>query len=123
MWRRAVGFVTTTAGIRDAFVDAHGPRPRTRVVPNGCDVPEDRTFPGLSREHPPRVVYAGQLYPWKGVDVLVDAIARVPEARLVILGGLAGEADVTRVRALVEARGLSARTEMPGTPARLPGMV
>jgi glycosyltransferase involved in cell wall biosynthesis len=115
VWRRAGGFVATTAGIRDAFAAAHGPRARVRVVPNGCDVPADRRFPGLSPAHPARVVYAGQLYPWKGVDVLVEAMAHVPAARLVVLGGLEGEEDLARVRALVAARGLSERTEMPGT--------
>ena len=115
VWRRAAGFVTTTAGILATFHDAYGPRERVRVVPNGCDVPPDRRFPGLSAARPPRVLYAGQLYPWKGVDVLVEAMAEVPEARLVILGGLEGERDLARVRALAEARGLAGRTEMPGT--------
>src|SRR6185503_11364443 len=82
-----------------------------------CDVPAARAFPGLAPDHPPRVLYAGQLYPWKGVDVLVEAMARVPGARLVILGGLAGERDLERVRALVRAQGLEARAEMPGTVA------
>jgi glycosyltransferase involved in cell wall biosynthesis len=116
VWRRAQGFVATTAGIRDAFAAAHGRRDAgTRVIPNGCDVPEDRRFPGLATERPARIVYAGQLYPWKGVDVLVDALAEVPGARLVILGGIEGEADAARVRDLVRARGLMDRTEMPGT--------
>jgi glycosyltransferase involved in cell wall biosynthesis len=61
------------------------------------------------------VLYAGQLYPWKGVDVLVAALADHPEARLVILGGLAGEADFDRVQRLALSRGLGARVEMPGT--------
>jgi glycosyltransferase involved in cell wall biosynthesis len=61
------------------------------------------------------VLYAGQLYPWKGADVLVEAMAKVPDARLVLLGGLAGERDFERVRALVEARGLAGRAELPGT--------
>ena len=118
VWRRAPGFVATTAGIRDAFTAAHGPRAGAlRVIPNGCDVPADRRFPGLSAETPPRVLYAGQLYPWKGVDVLVEAMAAVPAARLVILGGIRGEADTERIEALVRARGLADRTEMPGTVA------
>lgn len=116
VWRRASGFVATTAGIRDAFTAAHGARGRgTRVIPNGCDVPADRRFPGLAAETPPRVLYAGQLYPWKGVDVLVEALAAVPQARLVILGGIAGEADTARIQALVRDRGLGGRVEMPGT--------
>ena len=121
VWERAAGFVATTAGILESFTAAHGTRARTRVIPNGTDVPADRAFPGLARETPPRVLYAGQLYPWKGADVLVRAMASVPDARLVILGGLVGEADLTRVAALVESCGLTARTEMPGTvpPARV----
>lgn len=124
VWRRAHGFVATTAGIRDSFAAAHGPRAAaTRVIPNGCDVGEDRRFPGLCAERPPRVLYAGQLYPWKGVDVLVEAMAGVPEARLVILGGIAGEADTARIQDLVRARGLLGRAEMPGTvpPERVAG--
>jgi glycosyltransferase involved in cell wall biosynthesis len=114
VWRRAAGFVTTTAGIRDSLAEAYGPRERVRVVPNGCDVREG-PFPGLAAEAPPRVLYAGQLYPWKGVDVLVEAMQAVPQARLVVLGGLPGETDLARIRALVAARGLGPRTELPGT--------
>jgi glycosyltransferase involved in cell wall biosynthesis len=121
VWRRAAGFVTTTRGILDSFNAAHGPRARTRVIPNGTDVAPDRAFPGLASGTPPRILYAGQLYPWKGVDVLVRACVSVPGARLVILGGLAGEADAERIRALVAQCGLADRTELPGTvaPARV----
>jgi glycosyltransferase involved in cell wall biosynthesis len=113
VWRQAGGMVTTTAGIRDSLADAFGPRAAVRVVPNGCDVPADRTFPGLPAGEP-RVFYAGQLYPWKGVDVLVEAMARVPRGRLVILGGIDGERDTARVRGLVDRLGLAARVDMPG---------
>jgi glycosyltransferase involved in cell wall biosynthesis len=106
--------VATTAGIADAFAARHGTRPGVRVVPNGCDVPSARAFPGLASENPPRVLYAGQLYPWKGVDVLVEAMAAVPSARLVILGGIEGEADTRRIRALADGLGLGGRIEMPG---------
>ncbi len=61
------------------------------------------------------MLYAGQLYPWKGVDVLLEALARVPDLRLVVLGGLVGERDLERVRALVVRLGLEARVELPGT--------
>jgi glycosyltransferase involved in cell wall biosynthesis len=115
VWRGAAGVVTTTAGIRDAFVERYGARAHVRVIANGCDVPADRAFPGLATDTPPRVLYAGQLYPWKGVDVLLDAMAGVPSARLVILGGLEGERDGQRIRARVAALGLVERTEMPGT--------
>jgi glycosyltransferase involved in cell wall biosynthesis len=114
VWRRASAFVATTAGIRDTFAEQFGPRDRVSVVANGCDVPADRTFPGLAAERPPRVLYAGQLYPWKGVDLLVEAMARVPGARLVILGGIPGEPDARRIRVRAEALGIADRVEMRG---------
>ncbi len=115
VWRRAGGFLATTRGIVETFSERHGPRDSAVVIPNGCDVSSDPTFPGLADETPPRVLYAGQLYPWKGVDVLVEAMTRVPEARLVVLGGLEGEADLSRIRARVHAGGLGPRTDLLGT--------
>ena len=112
VWRGAAAVVTTTAGIRDSFAAAYGERTRVHVVPNGCDPPESG-FTGLP-DGEPEILYAGQLYPWKGVDVLVEAFAQVPRGRLVILGGMEGEADIARVRALVDRLGLSARVDMPG---------
>jgi glycosyltransferase involved in cell wall biosynthesis len=112
VWRRAAAVVTTTAGIRDSFAEAYGERPRVRVVPNGCDLPPG-PFAGLPSGEP-EILYAGQLYPWKGVDVLVEAFARVPRGRLVILGGIEGEKDTARVRALVDRLGLQGRVDMPG---------
>jgi glycosyltransferase involved in cell wall biosynthesis len=115
VWRRAAGFVATTAGILDSFRAEHGQRALVEVVPNGCDPPGPGGLRGLADEDPPRILYAGQLYPWKGVDVLVEAFAQLGCGRLVILGGLSGEADLTRIRARVEARGLRERVEMPGS--------
>lgn len=115
VWKKAAGFVATTAGIRDSFVELHGARERVSVVPNGCDVPQERAFPGLASNPEPRVLYAGQLYPWKGVDVLVEAVAATPGARLVILGGLPGENDLARVCQRVAVHHLAGRVEMPGT--------
>lgn len=115
VWRRAAAWVTTTAGIRDTLAERHGRRESTTVIPNGCDPAPESAFPGLSSERPPRVVYAGQLYPWKGVDVLVEAVARVRAARLVVLGGLPGEADLARIRAHIASLGLLERSEMAGT--------
>lgn len=114
VWRRAAGFVATTSGIRASFEEAFGPRPHVAVVPNGCDVAEVRRFVPTP-DGTPRILYAGQLYPWKGVDVLVEALAEVPDARLVILGGIDQEGDLHRIRALVASLGLNARVELPGT--------
>jgi glycosyltransferase involved in cell wall biosynthesis len=115
VWRGADAFVATTGGIAAAFAEAYGQRRRVAVIPNGADLSAHAAPPPLVAEPPHRVLYAGQLYPWKGVDVLVEAMAFVPDATLVVIGGLEGEPDLDRVRALVAARGLAARTELRPT--------
>jgi glycosyltransferase involved in cell wall biosynthesis len=113
VWRGARGFVATTQGILSTFERLFGARPRTAVVPNGCDLPKDRAFtPPVDGR---RIVYAGQLYPWKGVDVLVQAFARVERAELVIVGGLEGEGDFDRIQGLARSLGLTDRIRFLGS--------
>ncbi len=113
VWTGARGFIATTKGILTTFERLFGARPRTTVVPNGCDTPRDRVF-----TPPPaagRVVYAGQLYPWKGVDVLVQAFARLSRGELVIVGGLRGEADFDRIQELAQSLNLGDRVRFKGS--------
>ncbi len=113
VWTRARGFVATTHGILTTFERLFGPRPHTAVVPNGCDIARDRAFTPPSDEQ--RIVYAGQLYPWKGVDVLVQAFARLEGGELVIVGGLEGERDFDRVRSLAKSLNLEGRVRFVGS--------
>jgi glycosyltransferase involved in cell wall biosynthesis len=108
VWRRAHGFVATTEGIRAAFEAAHGPRGGgTRVIPNGCDVPADRGFPGLPRRRRRGCCTRASSIRGRAWTSWSRPWPRCPEARLVILGGIAGEADYRAHRALVRARGLA----------------
>ena len=113
VWTSARGFIATTQGILATFERLFGARPRTAVVPNGCDTPKDREFTPPSEDH--RIVYAGQLYPWKGVDVLVRAFARLSKGELVIAGGLAGESDFDRVQNLARTLNLGERVKFLGS--------
>ncbi len=113
VWTGASGFIATTQGILSTFERLFGARPRTAVVPNGCDTPKDREFTPPSGDH--RIVYAGQLYPWKGVDVLVQAFARLSKGELVIVGGLKGESDFDRIQGLARSLDLGDRVKFPGS--------
>ena len=113
VWMGAPGFYTTTRGIFTTFERLFGARPRTAVVPNGCDTPKDRVFTPPSEDQ--RIVYAGQLYPWKGVDVLIQAFARLSTGELVIVGGLAGESDFDRIQNLARSLDLGNRVRFLGS--------
>jgi glycosyltransferase involved in cell wall biosynthesis len=58
--------------------------------------------------------YAGHLYPWKGVDVFVRALAMVPGVRGLVVGGHPGESDLARVEALAREVGVSDRLTITG---------
>lgn len=67
---------------------------RMSVIENGLDIPEQappRPLPAGGRRS--SFAFFGQMTPYKGVDVLLDAVGRVPErlwgedARLMIFGG------------------------------------
>ncbi len=108
--QRAAGIVSITRALAEELSARHQPVAPMTVIPDGCLVPSARpeTPSGSS------IFYVGQLYPWKGVDVLVDAVARMEEAELVIVGGLPPEPDLERLKALAAARGVSDRVEFRG---------
>ncbi|MEW5983554.1 MAG: glycosyltransferase family 4 protein [Acidobacteriota bacterium] len=101
VWRHAAGYVTITEGLRLELESRFGPRSSVAVVPDGARVPANAT---VAREMstPPVVGYAGHLYPWKGLDVFLLALARLEAIRGLVIGGLAGEPDLDRVRTMAE---------------------
>jgi glycosyltransferase involved in cell wall biosynthesis len=113
-WRRAEGYVTITAALAGELIDRFGPRENVAVVPDGVRLPPGRRFEPPPQTSRPVVAYAGHLYPWKGVDVLVRALARLPHVDALIVGGHPGEGDLLRVRALAEAHALGTRLTFTG---------
>jgi glycosyltransferase involved in cell wall biosynthesis len=124
VWRDAAGYVTITAGLADELRRRFGDRERLAVVPDGVRVESSETPPAGEGEAVV-VGYAGHLYPWKGVDVLLHALAQVPEARGVIVGGHEREPDLARMRELASTLRLNDRVVFTGqvahseVPARL----
>jgi glycosyltransferase involved in cell wall biosynthesis len=111
----ATAVVTITRGLLDCLVEQHGPLTEAHVVPDGARVVEP---PPPARKRPPgkafRIYYIGQLYPWKGVDLLVESMPLLPGAELVIVGGLPPEPDLDRVRGLAQRLGLTERVHFRG---------
>ena len=63
------------------------------------------------REGPPTALFAGELIPLKGVGLAIDAIARLPEWRLLICGT---GWDESRMRATARRLGVEARVRFLG---------
>ena len=110
--RGASGVVTITSALLESLETRHRPMGLARVIRDGCRAPE--TPLPRTDDHGPKVYYIGQLYPWKGVDVLIRAMARVASAELVVVGGLPPEPDLERVRALTSELSLGERVQFTG---------
>ena len=111
--RNVSGLVTITNALLAALEQRHGPLAPSLVAPDGCRVPETLP-PGPESAGGKTVTYIGQLYPWKGVDVLVHAMRQVDDAELVVVGGLPPEPDLDRLRRLADELSLSDRVHFRG---------
>jgi glycosyltransferase involved in cell wall biosynthesis len=116
VWREADGYVTITVGLAHELTTLFGRRPRLRVAADGVRLPRNREWhePARDSSRPTVVAYAGHLYPWKGVEVLLDAVARVPDVTALIIGGHEAEPDLWRVRGHAEHLGISSRARFTG---------
>ncbi|MFV1362986.1 glycosyltransferase [Mycolicibacterium elephantis] len=99
-------------------------RSRISVVPCGVDLdlfnPEG---PTAARDGYRRIVSVGRFVPRKGFDVMVRALAHIPDAELVIVGGpdiahLESDQEALRLRALAEELGVGDRVRLYGSVAR-----
>jgi glycosyltransferase involved in cell wall biosynthesis len=120
VWRSAEGYVTITRGLEAEMRRRFGERVRVAVVPDGTRLPDSRSDDTVSSEfhvrdpRSPVVGYAGHLYAWKGVDVLLEALARLPGARGLVIGGHDREPDLARVKTLAERLGITPRVIFTG---------
>jgi glycosyltransferase involved in cell wall biosynthesis len=114
VWKQADGYVTITAGLAADLAARLGARPRLAVVPDGTRIAEatpDAEAPG---NRLPCVAYAGHLYPWKGADLFLESIARVPGVRALVIGGHPRETDLSRIQALADRLGIRDRVTFAG---------
>ncbi|MDZ5812468.1 glycosyltransferase family 4 protein [Halorubrum sp. AD140] len=116
------GVVCNSSATRDA-VAAVGVDPEAIVVaPPGGDrfdpTIDDATIASRARERPLRAVFVGNVEPRKGLDTLVEGVARATAAvDLTVVGRAVDEGHVADVRRLVRERGLDDRVRFTG---RLP---
>lgn len=122
-WREAEGYITITAALRRTLEEKFGTRPRTAVIPDGVRF---QSTPGFDVPPGAAVVgYAGHLYPWKGVDVLLHALARTSGVSATIVGGHEAEGDRARLEALAARLGIRRRVSFTRhvEPSQVPGLL
>jgi glycosyltransferase involved in cell wall biosynthesis len=119
VWRQAEAYVTITQALANDLGTRYGTRARVFVVPDGAQ--PSSSLPSRSSERSERLAkagvraaYAGHLYPWKGVDVFLHALAATPEVDGLIVGGHPGEADLARVTSLAQSLALGDRLTITG---------
>jgi glycosyltransferase involved in cell wall biosynthesis len=84
--------------------------PRITVVPDATAAPSGRIPPRGSGG----VIYAGQLYPWKGVDVLVRAMACVVAPLTIVGGDGAADPNAVELRRVASECNAAARVTFAG---------
>ena len=116
VWRAADGYVATTQALASELANRFGHRARVLTAPNGVRLDPARRYEPRSRaDGPPVVAYAGHFYPYNGAHLLIEALARLPGVRGLIIGGHPRDAaDGERLRVLTSARGLTDRVTFPG---------
>jgi glycosyltransferase involved in cell wall biosynthesis len=85
MIRRAGLIFTHAEALREQLIDEQGVRAPIAVIPHGISTPEVRPLPAT-----PTILAFGRIQPYKGLDVLFDAMPAVweglPACRLVVAG-------------------------------------
>jgi glycosyltransferase involved in cell wall biosynthesis len=129
--RRSAAVVTVCTSLTDA-VRARAPQARVFQVEDpplvdGHPAPPPEAVATLRRALGlpalPVVLYSGNFEPYQGVDLLVDAAPRVPEACFLFMGGEPAEIDALKVRTATQ--GTATRCIFSGKrpPSELPAFL
>jgi glycosyltransferase involved in cell wall biosynthesis len=91
--------------------DLEGLEGKVEVIPFGVDESRWTDLPPPAMEGPVRALFIGRLVRYKGVDVLLRALERVPEVRLDIVGT---GPEAPRLRTLAQALAVTDRVRWYG---------
>lgn len=120
--------VTVTETIRERLVEDAGMAPdRVTVVPNGVEVEhfDPAVHPRETGAHTPTLVFTGNLAEYQGIDLMLEAFARVvprvPGSRLLI----GSDSPFSAYEALAAKLGVRDRIDLIDSPsfAELPGLL
>jgi glycosyltransferase involved in cell wall biosynthesis len=88
VYERSDGLICTNSYIASTIRERYGIDKPLLVLPNGVDLaafPATAAAAGSKVE--PTVLFIGSLHHWKGIDILLQAVQRLPGVRAKIVGG------------------------------------
>lgn len=121
--RQANRVVTICDGLRQDLIGRGIPAGKIHVVPNAVDIEHFRVSPGPDLELKARlgltgcmiIGFLGSFYAYEGLDLLISALPsilnRIPEARLLLVGGGPQEANL---KAQAQALGIADKVKFIG---------
>ena len=116
VWRTAEGYVAITRGLAEDLERHFGFRSpgSLAIVPDGVRPMAQRHFDWRPRPANPVVGYVGHLYPWKGPQLLLQALTALEHVRAIIVGGHPAERDLQDLQHQAHALGLTSRVTFTG---------
>jgi rhamnosyl/mannosyltransferase len=109
--RRAAAVVVPSRSHIALSKELDGFESKTEVIPFGIDVTRWNGIPRRAMDAPPKALFIGRLVRYKGLDVLLRALERVPDLRLDIIGS---GPEGSRLRTLTQALALTDRVKWFG---------
>ncbi len=111
VYKRMDGIIVITEHLKQQLIVDFSPK---------CEVIVVRDAAKPTKEFKPRkdrsgVYYIGQLYPWKGVDLLLESFKKIEDERLYIVGGLEYEDDLKNLKKYAEKLGIREKVIFKGT--------
>lgn len=93
--RQAGLIIANSQGSASGIVELYSPQDPVEVLPNGVDFPVSIPEKDWLHLHQ-KIVYAGSLFGWKGVDDLVEATRYLGDCHIDIIGGTPDQ--ITRLK-------------------------
>ncbi len=129
--QNANAIIATTGSESSGLVDLGVARKQVTTIPSGIDVEKfSPGVPAAPRGAAARIIMITRPAERQGVDTVIQAMARVPGAELVLVGGpemteLAADHDVHRLRIVAKEAGVEDRVTFLGRvkPSEIPGLL
>ncbi len=119
--RNAAGLVTVSQAHYDEAPALYGYQGPRWMIPNAVDLELFAAAAEARRPQPGKFVYMGGLDRWKGLELALAAVAKVPQARLSIIGGIVGSDAWNHLLQLSQRLELGDRVQFHG-PVPQPGL-